>query len=241
MSSASASGSRRGRPGRPRLLPQQHSGTPREQILDAAAGLFTSRGYAATSTREIADAVGIRQASLYYHFAGKGEILTELLGQTIRPTVDSVARIESLTDDPDTALYLLALIDVRTLAQAPYNIGWLYLAPDVAQVEGFEDFAAARDDLAATYARLAEPIAAPDVLALVTRARLGEMLVHAVEEVIGLRNAGQRIDVTEAVGIASSCLRLCGVDSARIELAMKTAETLLDQIDGTDPDGPIRG
>ncbi|WP_328531297.1 TetR/AcrR family transcriptional regulator [Nocardioides sp. NBC_00368] len=228
MSSAPASGKRRGGPGRPRLLPQHHSGTPREQILDAAARLFTSKGFAATSTREIAEAVGIRQASLYYHFAGKDEILSELLSQTIRPTVDSVARIESITDDPDTTLYLVALTDVRTLARAPHNIG--YLAPDVTQVQGFEEFTAARDDLAATYARLAEPITSPEVLGRLGTSRLGKQLVHTVEEVISLRSAGSRIDLDEAAWIASSCLRLCGVDQARIELAKKTAETL-DQVD----------
>lgn len=211
----------------------QFEGSPREQILEVAARLFTRKGYAATSTREIAEAVGIRQASLYYHFAGKGEIVTELLAQTIRPTVDSVARIEALTEDPDTVLHLVALTDVRTLLKAPHNIGWLYLAPDVAQVEGFEEFTEAREDLAATYARLAEPIATPAVLGSLGAIRLGEKLVHNVEEVIGLRNAGCRIDVDEAVSIASSCLRLCGLDQARIDLAAKTADALVDQIDDT--------
>ena len=41
--------------GRPRSGGRQRpGGTPREEILDAAAELFTSRGYAATSTRMIA-------------------------------------------------------------------------------------------------------------------------------------------------------------------------------------------
>ena len=217
--------------GRPRLVPTQFEGSPREQILEVAARLFTSKGYAATSTREIAEAVGIRQASLYYHFAGKGEIVTELLAQTIRPTVESVAQIESLTDDPDTVLYMMALTDVRTLVEAPHNIGWLYLAPDVAQVEGFDEFTQARSDLAATYARLAEPIATSEVLGALGPVRLGEKLVHNVEEVLGLRNAGRRIDVDESASIASSCLRLCGIDQARIDLAQKTADTLLDQLE----------
>ena len=158
--------------GRPRLVATRFEGSPREQILEVAARLFTSKGYAATSTRDIAEAVGIRKASLYYHFAGKGEIVTELLAQTIRPTVDSVAQIESLTDDPGTVLYMMALTDVRTLVEAPHNIGWLYLAPDVAQVEGFDEFTEARSDLAATYARLAEPIATSEVLGALGSVRL---------------------------------------------------------------------
>jgi hypothetical protein len=62
-------------------------------------------------------------------------------------------------------------------------------------------------------------------------ARLGEKLVHTVEEVIGLRNGGQQIGADDALRIASPCLRLCGVDNARIEQVAKTAETLLDQVD----------
>ena len=231
MSSA-ASANPRPRPGRPRLTPPLLAGSPREQVLEAAARLFTSKGYAATSTREIAEAVGIRQASLYYHFAGKGEIVTELLGRTIRPTMDSVARIESLTEEPDAVLYLVALTDVRTLASVPHNIGWLYLAPDVAQVEGFDEFTAAREELAATYARLAARITTADTPASIRSARLGEKLVHTVEEVIGLRNAGHRIDDDDATWIASSCLRLCGVDNARVQQTSKTAEALRAQIGG---------
>lgn len=220
-------------------MPDQLAGSPREQVLEAASRLFTSRGYAATSTREIAEAVGIRQASLYYYFAGKGEIVTELLSQTIRPTVDAVARIESLTDDPETALYLLALTDVRTLARAPHNVGSLYLAPDVAQVEGFDEFIVAREELAATYARLATSIAPPGLLDLIGAARLGQKLVHTVDEVIGIRITGRLVGIDEEVWIASSCLRLCGLDDVRIEQAAKNADTLLDQVAGIQTGGAV--
>ena len=40
-------------------------------------------GYASTSTRRIADAVGVRQASLYHHFATKDDILDALLAGTV--------------------------------------------------------------------------------------------------------------------------------------------------------------
>jgi AcrR family transcriptional regulator len=88
---------RRTHPGRPRLVPSNTAAPPREQVLHAAAQLFVTKGFAATSTREIADKVGIRQASLYYHFTGKDEILAELLERSVRPTVDRVDQIEQLT------------------------------------------------------------------------------------------------------------------------------------------------
>ena len=48
---------------------------PRQRVLDAAEGLFMERGYNAIALRDIADALGIKQASLYYHFPqGKEEL-----------------------------------------------------------------------------------------------------------------------------------------------------------------------
>jgi AcrR family transcriptional regulator len=50
-----------------------------DRILNAAASLFLSRGYAETSLRTIADAVDMRPASIYHHFASKDALLTEIL------------------------------------------------------------------------------------------------------------------------------------------------------------------
>lgn len=44
-------------------------------LLDAAARLFAERGYAATSTRDIALAADMLPGSLYYHFASKEQML----------------------------------------------------------------------------------------------------------------------------------------------------------------------
>lgn len=41
------------------------------EILDAAAKVFAERGYHGASTQDIADVLGIRQASLYYYFPSK--------------------------------------------------------------------------------------------------------------------------------------------------------------------------
>ncbi len=47
----------------------------REMILEVSLNLFSVNGYEATSISQIADAVGIRKASLYSHFANKQAIL----------------------------------------------------------------------------------------------------------------------------------------------------------------------
>ncbi|HEY3827261.1 MAG TPA: TetR family transcriptional regulator [Bryobacteraceae bacterium] len=44
-------------------------------ILDAAADLFCEKGFSETTTREIAARLNIHQASLYFHIAGKEDLL----------------------------------------------------------------------------------------------------------------------------------------------------------------------
>ena len=51
----------------------------KEQILDAALTLLLRQGFHATSISQIADAVGVRKASLYSHFASKQAILAEFV------------------------------------------------------------------------------------------------------------------------------------------------------------------
>jgi AcrR family transcriptional regulator len=61
----------------------------RVRILDAARALFADRGYAGTSMRDLADALGMTKAALYYHFPGKADILLAL----VEPLLDSLDAI----------------------------------------------------------------------------------------------------------------------------------------------------
>jgi AcrR family transcriptional regulator len=47
----------------------------REDLLRAAARLFIAKGFAATTTRDIAEAVGMRSGSPFYHFRSKHDLL----------------------------------------------------------------------------------------------------------------------------------------------------------------------
>jgi AcrR family transcriptional regulator len=51
----------------------------RAELLATAAEVFASRGYAATTVREVADAAGILGGSLYYHFDSKESMADEIL------------------------------------------------------------------------------------------------------------------------------------------------------------------
>ena len=52
----------------------------KEKILKHALKLFSTKGYKATTVRDIAGSIGIKQSALYNHFRNKEEILETLIG-----------------------------------------------------------------------------------------------------------------------------------------------------------------
>lgn len=52
-----------------------------QRVLDVAETLFMDRGYNAITLRDIADELGIKQASLYYHFSGGKEQLFQAMAE----------------------------------------------------------------------------------------------------------------------------------------------------------------
>lgn len=216
--------------GRPRLVPYTGSASPRDQILDSAARLFVECGFAATSTRELSEHVGIRQATIYHYFAGKDDVLGELLHRSVRPTVDKIAKIEQLVPPQthETALYLLALIDVGTLATAPHNIGMLPRLPDVTHSPAYTEFRNDRAELAEAYGRLGVGIARSAVVDMLGQRWLGEILIQVVDSAINMRSAGESIDERAAHAVAATCLRICGSSDNRIRTASTAAAPLLE-------------
>ena len=52
--------------------------TTKERILSVAIDLFAQKGFDAVSLREIAEAAGIRKATLYYYFTSKDQMLENI-------------------------------------------------------------------------------------------------------------------------------------------------------------------
>ena len=102
----------------------------RQRILISAARLFSEKGYTETSIREIAEAVGLNTASLYYHFPSKNAILEQMLAdysegsvnvfdeQEISdilkadPTSDGILKCLQTAFSPDKAEYFLMVLHV---------------------------------------------------------------------------------------------------------------------------------
>ena len=79
---------------------REHADT-RTRIQEIALKLFTEQGYEATSLREIAEALGVTKAALYYHFKTKDDIIASLAEDRVRAIEELVtwARSQPRTDE----------------------------------------------------------------------------------------------------------------------------------------------
>lgn len=75
----------RGRP--PKTSDERDDGNRRQALLSAAAKLFRSKGFSATTTRDIAAAVGMHSGSPFYHFKSKGELLFAVMEEGMRSAI----------------------------------------------------------------------------------------------------------------------------------------------------------
>ena len=197
------------RAGRPRLTTQRRPGTTaRDEILDAAGELFTTLGYTGTSTRTIAEAVGIRQASLYHYFKTKDDILCALLSQTVTPTLVIVDRLSAAEPVLSAAehLHALALFDGRQLLEGRWNLGALYLQPELRGAL-LEPFWSDRERLRLHYLSVSKAIVA-DTGVDEAAADLPFRLVESLVNVWTTPPGPERTQLPEHV--ADACLRVLG-------------------------------
>src|SRR5690242_21832512 len=65
----------------------------RQQIRRLAAEMFFERGYEATTMRELAAAIDIKTASLYYFFPNKEQILFDLIESVVKQLLLGARRL----------------------------------------------------------------------------------------------------------------------------------------------------
>ena len=85
-----------------RTVPRAVKGTRRrdQEVLDAAAKVFHTRGYADASVQDIADELGILKGSLYHYIDSKEDLLFRLLDETheeVQAILEEVAALPDLT------------------------------------------------------------------------------------------------------------------------------------------------
>lgn len=93
-------------------------GGTKSAIRDAAVKLFGAKGFEQTSLREVADAVGITKASLYYHYASKLDLLLAIIDPIVDHMRSVVSDLDQVPHDSESIrrvlrTYLRGLIDHR--------------------------------------------------------------------------------------------------------------------------------
>ena len=99
----------------------------RQRAIEVALDLFTEQGYDKTSLREIADRLGIKKASLYYHFPSKEALLAGILESLLAPLDELVAWAHSQPRSAEIRQEVLHRIEA--LLQGPWS-RWIRFAQE---------------------------------------------------------------------------------------------------------------
>lgn len=96
----------------------------RQAILEAAARLFASAGYDATSMAEVARACGVSKALLYHYYASKEALLFDILRFHLTALLDAVRAADDRSLPPPLRLERLvtALLVAYRDADAMHNV-----------------------------------------------------------------------------------------------------------------------
>lgn len=89
------------------------------EIIEAAAGVFDDLGYHGASTQNIADVLGIRQASLYYYFQSKEDALEQVCLHGVAGFVESAASIASGPGNATQKLHGLIYSHIAPMLDRP--------------------------------------------------------------------------------------------------------------------------
>ena len=124
--------------------PEVDWSSTRGRILLAASTLFAQRGYFGTSTRDIADAVAIRQPSLFHHFEAKHAIFRTLVELDLGPSIQRITQRLAEESSWGEKLHLVIACDVREVLVQPFDARGLYQDA----VLGLDEFADERAGIA---------------------------------------------------------------------------------------------
>jgi AcrR family transcriptional regulator len=89
----------------------------KEGIIEAAAKIFSEKGFHATSMQDIADAVNLQKASLYHHFSSKQEILVDILDHALDLINNQLEIVLSQSLSTDEKLRQAMVVYFQTIAE----------------------------------------------------------------------------------------------------------------------------
>jgi AcrR family transcriptional regulator len=196
--------------------------SPREDILDAAATLFETHGFSTTTTRQIASAAGLEQASMFHYFPRKDELLAELLDRTLEPALEYAAWLDRELMPPDQKLYLLAYRDTLNICSGPHNLAMLMHLPEAKRPE-FAAYWQKRLALKRTYGRYVTAGLREGIFAGIETALGTELVFAMVESSIDWFVRGRGKPSKAARDVATAALSLLLASSKRLEGVVRSA------------------
>ena len=101
--------------------PHRRAGNVRESILVVASRQFATAGFHATTTRDIAAEVGVKQPALFHHFTSKAQIMETLQRADLLGSIRFYRDAASMDPSPAVQLYLALYQEVLHLLLGPYD------------------------------------------------------------------------------------------------------------------------
>ena len=96
---------------RPRLTQDEKTAETRRRLLDAAIACLIERGYANTTTSEIAERAGLSRGAQLYHFPKKEELLTSAVEHLFELMFGEMReRVSRLTNEDDRRTMAIDLL-----------------------------------------------------------------------------------------------------------------------------------
>ncbi|MFN8162086.1 MAG: TetR/AcrR family transcriptional regulator [Solirubrobacterales bacterium] len=121
----------------PRALPASGDRSPpgaastADRILTEAARLFATKGFAGTSTRDIATAVGIQQPGLYKHFESKDAILLAMFDAMFARTVSVGEALLRIDARAGARLFRFLSELMRPALYSPFAVASIFRTPEL--------------------------------------------------------------------------------------------------------------
>lgn len=123
--------------GRRRVAARDRSGAAykkrREEIIQAAALVFRSKGYRASTLADVAEAVGGDRASLYFYISSKEEIFDEIVTEVVKKNLATAEEIRD-SSEPATAKLRRLIAQVMNAYAEAYPFLYVYLQENLAHV-----------------------------------------------------------------------------------------------------------
>ncbi len=149
-------------------IKEKQSRETRKKILDAAMELFSSKGFAATSTRKVSRLAGVSEGLIFHHFKTKADLLMGLVDQKpslagaivriieerqnapVRECLEAVGNSFVHIREPDSRMFNMLLSESRTNDRL-YEVFREVMIRTIAQMglylEGRKEAGELRDDL----------------------------------------------------------------------------------------------